>query len=514
MGFGSGYSSRTTRGGKSYNNSQTAHVWNAQSERAGQSNNGNFYFERESLYSYGSHFLVGFIMPDGVALLNGSSYSVSTSGHQSDARHAISDRPHFSINGLTDLRDLLRTLARGKLDKDEKARARIAIRNHAESLTSTRLEPGQSRYYWDDGADSGKIREGGESAGQYLTRLAGLPAASWPKLEREAAAIKAKRLASEAKATADGARNLAIRFADMPDSLWRKALSIADRNGSTYDAPRRLESLALDLHRSVRLAKRLGFSNRRRAALSARHKAARARLEQVAELSAIVNRRDSLRRHVRQLRDAAKTWRDLLTVGELPSYHLIANLRYVREAAAALATVASLPDVSRQRLAFLSRRLESVETQLMAEHRAIDDARREAEWKARQMKADAHKAGWIAGDVPLSGLRFDSEHGGAAIRVHGRRLETSHGADVPLCDAVRVFRFIKLVMARGKAWRRNGETIRVGSFQVDSIEPSGAFVAGCHSFAWQEVKAAAIAAGVFTAEPSAEAVNTRESINA
>jgi hypothetical protein len=75
--------------------------------RRGQSNNGNVYFDGPALYSYGSHFLTGYIMPDGVALLNGDSYSVSTSGHQSDARSAVSNRATFTIADLTELGPLL-----------------------------------------------------------------------------------------------------------------------------------------------------------------------------------------------------------------------------------------------------------------------------------------------------------------------------------------------------------------------------------------------------------------------
>jgi hypothetical protein len=67
---------------------------------------------------------------------------------------------------------------------------------------------------------------------------------------------------------------------------------------------------------------------------------------------------------------------------------------------------------------------------------------------------------------------------------------------VPLEHAVRVFRFVKLCRERGEAWQRNGRSLRVGHFQVDSVDANGDFTAGCHFIAWPETEAAAIAAGV------------------
>lgn len=86
--------------------------------------------------------------------------------------------------------------------------------------------------------------------------------------------------------------------------------------------------------------------------------------------------------------------------------------------------------------------------------------------------------------------------GGALLRVRAGNLETSQGASVPLDHAVRVFRFVKLCRERGEAWARNGRTLRVGHFQVDSVDAEGNFRAGCHLINWPEVEYAARAAGV------------------
>ena len=131
--------------------------------------------------------------------------------------------------------------------------------------------------------------------------------------------------------------------------------------------------------------------------------------------------------------------------------------------------------------------------------------RREIEAANAIKEREEQIALWLAGQ-PVGWILFDAEGGGAAMRIVGDTLETSHGASVPLAHAVKAFRFIKLCKERGELFHRNGRTIRVGHFQVDSISESGDFVAGCHRFNWSEVERVARLAGVFDAAPSAEAV--------
>lgn len=64
-----------------------AHQWVNQSKPNGKGS--NFFFERERLYSYGHHFCVAIITPEGV-ILNDLKVSHSTSCHQSLARQAVS----------------------------------------------------------------------------------------------------------------------------------------------------------------------------------------------------------------------------------------------------------------------------------------------------------------------------------------------------------------------------------------------------------------------------------------
>jgi hypothetical protein len=136
-------------------------------------------------------------------------------------------------------------------------------------------------------------------------------------------------------------------------------------------------------------------------------------------------------------------------------------------------------------------------------------AKREAAARAREAKlarlaelegaTPAEKLeAWRAGEVsflPYAAARDAA--GGVLLRVRRGNVETSQGASVPLDHAVRVFRFAKLCRDRGEAWQRNGRTLRVGHFQVDSVDAFGNFRAGCHLINWPETEHAAKAAGVF-----------------
>jgi hypothetical protein len=155
---------------KRYPGREVAHVWNSQTEAEGQNNNGQFYFIGSRIYSYGSHYLVGFILPDGVALLNSSGYSITTSKHKSFAWSAVSNRTTHHVPDLTALDYALRDLESGSKShiKRQRATVRQYLAKHAGELS--------------------------EETGAYVARIFGL-LRSWPAIKRKAErdAIKAKR---------------------------------------------------------------------------------------------------------------------------------------------------------------------------------------------------------------------------------------------------------------------------------------------------------------------------------
>lgn len=129
--------------------------------------------------------------------------------------------------------------------------------------------------------------------------------------------------------------------------------------------------------------------------------------------------------------------------------------------------------------------------------RAADKIKREARKEAKEEaervernRTDAERiALWLSGDsdvFPNLWQRYGTSYS-AMLRVKHGRVETSQGANVPLDDALRAIRFIKIIKARGTAWNENGETLPVGQFRVNSIDTDGNIKAGCHRILFEEI---------------------------
>lgn len=143
--------------------------------------------------------------------------------------------------------------------------------------------------------------------------------------------------------------------------------------------------------------------------------------------------------------------------------------------------------------------------------RAALEAAEQTEYQERFALEAARRDKWLAGES-VSFHGYDIDGRSALIRavnvtrnalgeITGGTLQTSQGATVPLVEAVKVFRFLKLIRERGESWHRNGQTVRVGLFQLDSIDPDGSFKAGCHLFRFDEVARLARELGLFDVPP-------------
>lgn len=74
-------------------------------------------------------------------------------------------------------------------------------------------------------------------------------------------------------------------------------------------------------------------------------------------------------------------------------------------------------------------------------------------------------------------------------------IETSLGAEFPEAHGRRAWRFLAGLVATGTPWQRNGHSVHVGGFQVDSMDSAGTIKAGCHVLQWSEVQGFAEAQG-------------------
>lgn len=134
---------------------------------------------------------------------------------------------------------------------------------------------------------------------------------------------------------------------------------------------------------------------------------------------------------------------------------------------------------------------------------AEERAKREAEERAQRIASD--KAAWLEG-ARVHHHNATDKQGGYRLRVVGDVLETSGGARVPLDHAIKAFRMVKRCRDTATPWQSNGHTIRVGHFQVNSIDAQGNMIAGCHLLNWPEIERIAQQVGVFDTADTSQAV--------
>lgn len=476
----------------SRNHMEVCHLW-ASGNKA-DAKGFNIYFEGQEIYSYGSHFMLGFRMGPSLFFLNSSGYSISTSKHKNYVRRAAHGEI-FYVPNLTALRYELRTVARFREGKADKAGARRAGARMIETLAPMI-------------ADNAGAWEGDKVTRATIERLAlesGFTARQAATAIDKAAGAAARKAAADAKREMAGERAAAIAYARKPmaETVSHIAENVALlRGGNEWharDALHTLQRYAKEAARKHRIASKAAVSDKTRAALWAKVKAYRAALADHERKAGMRARLASFASHKAAMRG------NFAKVAAMPDS--VAAPGYVFGVFRAISTNAALMRIIRSMRPDTSARLSAI----------IRWADERNEWESAESAriANARKAAEIA-EWRAGGSRrvyFDSDHGGAAIRatgverdasgaIVGGTLETSHGASVPLAHAIRVFRFLKLMRERGEQWRKNGRTIRVGHYSVDVVRPDGGFTAGCHRFAWPEIEALAVSLGVFDISPA------------
>jgi hypothetical protein len=559
--------------------SEVAHVWQADVQTHGRFR--AIYFSGRRLYSYGSHYVIGQLWPDGSVMLNSESNSMTTNGHRRAADYATQHRRQLYVPDLTaalriadDIASSKRSIAsaRKRSDPDDS--------DWLKRLESTlKAERQAGRRFVRDAIRS---KEGlNDDAALALLKLFAWPASSLPAIKREAEAATIREARESAALEKRRRLHDAERFAAMSDSEFGESLpgdgyaAPSWRRGKSYHAKEQ-ESFVKRLRAAHAEAKRAGFGKRRLAILAERVKLAReyaagrdARLE-AAELQ--------------KLRDEFRAWK--AGDGSKPN-----SWRYDRpELAAEHAELTAADDAERtQRLAdeFAAwqrgerKRIPSSDSypEGSAERAALEEAERQ-QWERLAAELEAWRDGsgpkpdssefilWrkhapadlverVGGDPwpellhgiskaeaeaniaaaieaerlrnadlaekrdawrngaelrALGEHRLDDGDGGALLRIEGdgdgAELVTSQGARVPLAHAVKAFRFVKLIREAGGHWQRNGRVVRVGHYQLDSIDPAG-FNAGCHRINWPEIERVAKLAGVFELPPSDDAAEPK-----
>lgn len=449
--------------------SQTAHVWAQNRYLSGRSSDERMFFEAGVLYSYGRHFALGMTLETSegrVTLLNDSNYSISTSKHKGYARYAATG----DILMVPDLTTIVSTID--------------AIRcGRRDSWQAKQLPDFIKKHILDMPAETTAFLAGLIGKGRCVC-------AWWRAADkaRKAATAKAKAADIEAR------KEAAIIMADSSPAAWARELNDVQARGtwgrypsypgSSYGQYRKatpgeeLKAFATEMHR-LNVTAKAHLSNRRQATL-------KARLAQVRAMAKEALKWESKSEELAKFRRYKATFRDYLAIAAkalTPSY----DKRAAETLANLAAYFAALPHAS-----------EALKSKLADIIRAAN-AHRETlaaiEAAERMEKERAGREKWLAGEGDTY-ARYSDEMGRALIRVKGDTLETSHGANVPLADAIKAFRFVKLCRERGQGWKRNGATLPVGHFQIDAIDATGNFIAGCHKIGWNEISRLAAQLGL------------------
>jgi hypothetical protein len=479
----------------SYTNEQVCHLWANQSKESATSGHGNVFFTGRKLYSYGSHYVLGIILPDGQAILNGRSYSITTAKHQSYAFRALNYSNYFRLPDLTPLADTILTAA-GASAYGSKDAARRDLRRFLEG-EAHRLSP---------------------EAVAYLLRLSGsranpdsfIAAAA----QRHKKAEEAGKRALERQNRESAARTAGTSLDAFRDRLAR--LSAADE----YRAKRELTELAKDLFHEHRAA----GGKRIKAAVWERLKMTRAAIDRLERLGP---GRRKAREAIRGLRALASG--DPQRVSGWTGPFALRRDSVRRTLTGWLKAIltggpAVSADLSRKLDRALAR-LDRLEQAARRRDLALTRVRQEREARERFEREQETRRAWLAGESAQHLFRGSDERGGALLRAVGAEasgcevragtLQTSHGAEVPLAHAFRLFRFIKGIRG-GPAVGEDNRTgtytvweagagrpaqIRVGHFTVDYINRRGDFKAGCHLIHWPEIERLATELGLFDCAP-------------
>jgi hypothetical protein len=122
-----------------------------------------------------------------------------------------------------------------------------------------------------------------------------------------------------------------------------------------------------------------------------------------------------------------------------------------------------------------------------AEERAARDAVTREEW-LRGEDVRYPQYGW--GDVQEDTL----------LRVHGDMVQTSRGAEIPVCHAKRLWPIILKHRIEGTFYQRNGHSHHVGQFVVERIEANGDIKVGCHFIKFDQILKIAVELKLIAAE--------------
>jgi len=484
-----------------FNNSMVAHVWAAQSQESGRSNNGQLYFNGRRIFSYGGHYCAGYALPrrDGstLYLYNTDSYSITTSRHLNEVHRAIPRGQAAGVGSLTKLAEVMESgLNVWAYPEDPNGKVRPTPR--AATLSDRRkVLPEIKRLLESNFPDVGVAAAildafGGRDGLKTAEAIA-------RKVKRNVAVAAEQFAKRESKRTAKDARYLAAL------DLKESAGVIATIISSHYAPEKKLKEQSARILAATKEARRRGWT-KVAADCKAKRDQVRSALRDLDAMQARLHRYNRKYESVTSLRASIRgvAGTGAKVAAKADSENLRNHGNYLKQLANDYDNFIAncggmIPDRAKQRIASNAKATRTASVAFLGQA-DIERHKEQSEYRAAWLAGSKERAPYGVGRIscPVGGALLravDVQRDGAGV-ITGGVLETSHGAQVPLVHALRVFAFLKLCRAKGQAWRRNGATLRVGHFQIDSVEPNGDFVAGCHRITWAQVALVSESLGV------------------
>ena len=540
-----------------FQNDMVVHVWAQQCQQEGRSGNHNVYFDGPALYSYGDHYLTGFMLPNAKrlvgydierwgeihgkgtirALINADSYSITTTAHCSTACGAVGYNEYASIPQLTALRTPLLVMA---AKAGNKYCAGYKPSDNPDAIAGWEYD----RYQWariknDVDAWAFNHIDSHAYAVGVILQLFGM-AKAFNRIKRSRATYERKIAREAAKAEKrEVKRNVKTALAYTPESIMevvRNRISgnfigepdggLSARGGVLY-----IKSLDSNMLAALKFMNANGYAKR-----SCKHvrNLRRVLRRERQTIEARINARGA-NRYRKSLVCVMSHARDVLS-GATEHYDWTVRPAGYIEGMNNQSHTDDMETESFERALLngyaaareylklygadnaLSRSLRAWTTYVYWQRAAIIAERRQRSKERREQKAmdreSAKKqalANWLKGMPVHPPYGVDDGHAGVLVRavrvvrddsgnIVAGTLETSYRAHVPLVEAISVYRKVSICRARNTSWHRSkGERMPVGHFRVDRINADGSFKAGCQLFNWATIHALAESLGIASA---------------
>lgn len=417
---------------KVYPTSEIAHLWAHQSKPEARNPHGNFYFEGDTIYSYGRHFPIArHIEHNGkkAILFVDHGYSNTTAKHIGEVRGSIPRNvPVFEVG---DVRDNVKLAYDAKL-KDVKERAEKLARCNPANKYDYKVKTTKGKItltFREYGVD--ETRELDTIQGKHLAmhesgnvHYRGGKLYSLSILSGENAGISIESHMNRAEA------RIALDVLDrVPIKVW----DVSTNEKRAYALKK--------LNKAREIAKKYGDVTHNPATLT---KLYREYEEKLADLNKFAE------------------FFDFKTV--------------IHDAA----------------LSYLGRIAEEYEAGASVRREARREAareKREKEWADSKLKFEEKLPRWLAGENVNLGWNygFSAASDTDYLRVEKNEVATSRGARVPLEHVRKALPFVLAYVNHGREFKPNGHTIRLGFYTVSGIDADGTLTAGCHKFSKAEI---------------------------